>query len=96
MDTSVAVLSRLRRRISPFQGGKDHLSHRLIRAGVARPIAVVALWALTGSYAFCAVLIPLVPMKPEELIVGAAWFSWFILFILFMRTSDEEKSDAKL
>ena len=96
MDTSVAVLSRLRRRISPFQGGKDHLSHRLIRAGVARPIAVITLWALTGFYAFCAVLIPLVPKKPEEFIVATAWVSWFVLFLLFIRTRDEDKSDATL
>ncbi len=27
LDTSVAVASRIRRRISPFQGGRDHLSH---------------------------------------------------------------------
>jgi UDP-GlcNAc:undecaprenyl-phosphate GlcNAc-1-phosphate transferase len=33
LDTSVAVFSRLRRGISPFQGGRDHLSHRLIRLG---------------------------------------------------------------
>jgi len=88
LDTTVAVLSRLRRQISPFQGGKDHLSHRLIRAGVSRPIAVIALWALTGFYAFCAVLIPLVPLKPEEFIVAAAWISWIVIFVLFMRTAD--------
>jgi len=93
MDTTVAVLSRLRRRVSPFQGGKDHLSHRLVRAGVARPIAVITLWALTGFYAFCSVLIPLVPKKPEEIIVATAWVSWFVLFALFLRTRDEEYSN---
>jgi UDP-GlcNAc:undecaprenyl-phosphate/decaprenyl-phosphate GlcNAc-1-phosphate transferase len=31
LDTTVAVLSRFRRKVSPFQGGKDHLSHRLVR-----------------------------------------------------------------
>ena len=94
MDTSVAVLSRLRRGVSPFQGGKDHLSHRLIRAGVSRPIAVIALWALTGFYAFCAVLIPLVPRKPEEFIVATAWFSWIVLFGLFMRTADTQTEEV--
>ena len=89
MDTSVAVLSRLRRGVSPFQGGKDHLSHRLIRAGVSRPIVVVALWALTGFYAFCAVLIPLTPRKAEEIIVVTAWSTWILVFGFFYRTADE-------
>jgi UDP-N-acetylmuramyl pentapeptide phosphotransferase/UDP-N-acetylglucosamine-1-phosphate transferase len=31
LDTTVAVVSRLYRGISPFQGGRDHLSHRLMR-----------------------------------------------------------------
>ena len=31
LDTTVAVTSRLARGISPFQGGRDHLSHRLMR-----------------------------------------------------------------
>ena len=88
MDTSVAVLSRLRRRISPFQGGKDHLSHRLIRAGISRPVAVIALWSLTGFYALCAVLIPIVSRGLGEIIVSIAWLAWIALFGLFFRTQD--------
>ena len=39
LDTSVAVISRIKRGISPFQGGHDHLSHRLIRGGLSRRTA---------------------------------------------------------
>jgi UDP-GlcNAc:undecaprenyl-phosphate GlcNAc-1-phosphate transferase len=88
LDTSVAVISRIRRGVSPFQGGKDHLSHRLVRAGMNRPIAVILLWAITGIYTFCAVLIPLIPLKAEEFVVAAAWISWITLFVLFIRTKD--------
>jgi UDP-GlcNAc:undecaprenyl-phosphate GlcNAc-1-phosphate transferase len=88
LDTSVAVISRIRRGVSPFQGGKDHLSHRLVRAGMSRPIAVILLWAITGVYAFCAVLIPLVPLKAEEYVVAIAWTSWITLFVLFIRSED--------
>jgi hypothetical protein len=49
---------------------------------------VITLWALTGFYAFCAVLIPLVPLKPEEFIVAAAWISWLVVFGYFLRTAD--------
>ena len=40
LDTCIAVLSRIKRGVSPFQGGMDHLSHRLIRRGLSRRIAV--------------------------------------------------------
>ena len=54
LDTSVAVISRLRRKISPFQGGKDHLSHRLIRFGISRKKSAVSLWLLSGFFALTA------------------------------------------
>ena len=36
LDTCVAVFSRLARGLSPMTAGKDHLSHRLVRAGLSR------------------------------------------------------------
>ena len=57
LDTTVAVFSRLRRGVSPFQGGKDHLSHRLIRYGVSRKVAAMTLWSLSALYGFFAVII---------------------------------------
>jgi UDP-GlcNAc:undecaprenyl-phosphate GlcNAc-1-phosphate transferase len=41
LDTCVAVFSRLARGLSPLTGGKDHLSHRLVRAGLSRRVAAV-------------------------------------------------------
>ena len=35
LDTTMVVLSRTKRGVSPFEGGKDHLSHRLMRLGVS-------------------------------------------------------------
>ena len=88
LDTSVAVISRLRRKISPFQGGRDHLSHRLIRAGLARPAAAVALWVLSGIFAGCAVLIPMLGKSSELLVTATAAALWAGLFIFFIRTAD--------
>ena len=39
-DTTLVVLSRLSHGISPLQGGKDHLSHRLVKVGLPIPVAV--------------------------------------------------------
>jgi len=88
MDTSVAVLTRLRRGVSPFQGGRDHLSHRLVRAGLSRPVAAVTLWGLSAIFALGAILIPLTHLRIEEIIVSIAAIFWTILFLFFLRTAD--------
>jgi UDP-GlcNAc:undecaprenyl-phosphate GlcNAc-1-phosphate transferase len=90
LDTTVAVLSRLRRNISPFQGGRDHLSHRLVRAGLERPQAAITLWVLSGLFALCAVLIPMTNKMTEQFISGIAALAWVTLFFYFFRTPDSE------
>ena len=88
LDTSVAIFSRLRRRISPFQGGKDHLSHRLIRAGLSRKISAVALWLLSAF--FCLLAIILSHLNPifELRIVVISALIWLLLFAGFMKRPD--------
>ena len=49
LDTTMVVVSRVRRGVSPFTGGQDHLSHRLRRLGLSVPRAVTTL--LIGSVA---------------------------------------------
>jgi UDP-GlcNAc:undecaprenyl-phosphate GlcNAc-1-phosphate transferase len=88
LDTTVAVLSRLRRKISPFQGGRDHLSHRLVRAGLSRKVAAITLWSLTGLFGIFAVLISLPNIDYEVIIVLIALVLWLSLFIYFFRTKD--------
>jgi UDP-GlcNAc:undecaprenyl-phosphate GlcNAc-1-phosphate transferase len=39
-DTTLVTISRLAKRRSPFLGGQDHVSHRLVRMGLPVPIAV--------------------------------------------------------
>ena len=48
IDTSVAVVSRLLRGVSIFQGGRDHLSHRLISLGFSRRKTAYSLWGLSA------------------------------------------------
>ena len=55
LDTCVAVFSRLSRGVSPLTGGKDHLSHRLVRAGLSRRRAAISLWSASGVSAVVAV-----------------------------------------
>jgi len=88
LDTTVAVFSRLRRHLSPFQGGQDHLSHRLVRAGLSRKQAAVSLWGLSGLYGTVAIFISRPNATTESYLAGTAGLLWVVLFILFFRTKD--------
>jgi UDP-GlcNAc:undecaprenyl-phosphate/decaprenyl-phosphate GlcNAc-1-phosphate transferase len=88
LDTSVSVTSRVLRRISPLQGGQDHLSHRLVRAGLSRKVAVFVLWSLTGAFALCAMVIPSLSKIAEERVVIDAAAIWVLLFFIFLSTRD--------
>jgi UDP-GlcNAc:undecaprenyl-phosphate GlcNAc-1-phosphate transferase len=88
LDTTVAVLSRLRRKISLFQGGRDHLSHRLVRAGFSRKLSAIILWSLTGLFGIFAVLISLPNSGYEVIILLVALFLWLLFFLYFFRTKD--------
>ena len=88
LDTTVAVFSRLRRKVSPFQGGKDHLSHRLVRAGLSRKLSAIILWSLTGLFSFFAVLISLPNNRYELIMATVASSFWLLLFLYFFRTKD--------
>ena len=88
LDTTVAVLSRLRRNLSPFQGGQDHLSHRLIRAGLSRKIAAFTLWALSTLFAAVAILVSKAAGSVENYIGLTAVLFWLVLCLLFFKTKD--------
>ncbi len=49
LDTSLVTFARLRHGLSPFQGGRDHLSHRLVKIGLPVPIAVITLYVIACS-----------------------------------------------
>lgn len=48
-DTTLVVVSRLRRGVSPNTAGKDHLSHRLVQRGFSQRETVLLLYLLTGA-----------------------------------------------
>ena len=88
LDTTVAVFSRIRRHLSPFQGGQDHLSHRLIRSGLTRKTSAIILWGLSGLFAGISVLISNASQSATNYLLIGAGLSWLTLFIAFFRTKD--------
>ena len=84
LDTTTVVISRLSRGISPFTGGRDHLSHRLMRKGLGRKTTAYVLWGMAatyGSVAFYACYITSSHAMPVIFVSGAIWLSMLIVFL---------------
>lgn len=90
LDTSVAVVSRIRRRISPLQGGRDHLSHRLIRLRFERDAAAYTLWALAAFFCAIALLVYKWPLPYGYELIGFGICVWVALFVFFFRVPSED------
>jgi UDP-GlcNAc:undecaprenyl-phosphate GlcNAc-1-phosphate transferase len=90
LDTCVAVFSRLSRGLSPLTGGKDHLSHRLVRAGLSRRVAAVGLWSASGVCAVVAVLVYQYPGSLGSLLITAFAALWLLALVLFLRTPSQD------
>ena len=83
LDTCVAVLSRLRRGISPFTGGKDHLSHRLMRKGLSKRNTSYCLWAMQASFVAIALVVYSYSTTlgtPGVVLAGLYWLGAFVWF----------------
>ena len=90
LDTCVAVFSRLARGLSPLTGGKDHLSHRLVRAGLSRRVAAVGLWSASGACAVVAVLVYQYPDSLGTLLITTFGALWLMALVLFLRTPSQD------
>jgi UDP-GlcNAc:undecaprenyl-phosphate GlcNAc-1-phosphate transferase len=90
LDTCVAVFSRLARGLSPLTGGKDHLSHRLVRAGLSRRVAAVGLWSASGVCSVVAVAIYMYPDSLGTFLISVFAVGWITALILFLRTPSHD------
>jgi len=90
LDTCVAVFSRVARGVSPLTGGKDHLSHRLVRAGLSRRVAAASLWSASGVCAATAVLVYQYPKSLGSLLIATFAAGWLLALVLFLRTPSHD------
>jgi UDP-GlcNAc:undecaprenyl-phosphate GlcNAc-1-phosphate transferase len=84
LDTTTVVISRLSRGISPFTGGRDHLSHRLMRKGLGRKTTAYILWGMAaafGSVAFFACCVETSLAVPAIYASGAIWLALLVTFL---------------
>ena len=83
LDTCIAVFSRLRRSISPFTGGKDHLSHRLMRKGFSKRGSAYCLWGMQASFVAIALVVYFFSTTlgtPGVVLAGLYWLGAFVWF----------------
>jgi len=90
LDTCIAVFSRIKRGISPFQGGKDHLSHRLVRKGLERKTAAISLWGLGAVFGLLAISIYTWPDSLGTQLISATLTLWILLYIWFWKIPSED------
>jgi UDP-GlcNAc:undecaprenyl-phosphate GlcNAc-1-phosphate transferase len=91
LDTSVVITSRISRGISPFKGGRDHLSHRLMRFRLSKVSSVVFLWLLTIFFALIALLLSSVSHTLEPFVTSVGSLIWLVALILFLRIPATDK-----
>jgi UDP-GlcNAc:undecaprenyl-phosphate GlcNAc-1-phosphate transferase len=85
LDTCVAVFSRLYRGISPFTGGKDHLSHRLMRKGLSKQSTAFALWSAQAVFVCAALAVYQWTSAIGTQLIIAAGIAWLAAFVWFWR-----------
>jgi len=90
LDTSVVVISRIRNGISPFTGGKDHLSHRLIYSGLSKRNTAIIIWILNTYFCLLGLLLNNATFLNPEFVVSLIAISWITLLWLFLRVADLE------
>jgi UDP-GlcNAc:undecaprenyl-phosphate GlcNAc-1-phosphate transferase len=90
LDTCVAVISRLARGLSPLTGGKDHLSHRLVRAGLSRQVAAISLWSASGVCALFAIGVYRFADSLGSILIALFAALWLLALVLFLRTKSSD------
>ena len=91
LDTTTVVISRLSRGISPFTGGLDHLSHRLMRKGLGRKTTAYVLWAMAAAYGAVAFIACCVETSLVMPAIYAASAIWLLSLVTFLRIPATDK-----
>ncbi len=85
LDTSLVVTSRIRRGISPFVGGLDHLSHRLRRTGLDTRGTVRRIWLAGAAASVAAFAVSRLDEQPGAMLIAAAAIAFVATFLYAFR-----------
>lgn len=85
LDTTVVVLSRLKKKVSIFKGAQDHISHRLLNQGFSKRQSALTIWGL--AFYFCALgtLLNFANFTQSILLLTFIIVSWISLCVIFLK-----------
>ena len=92
-DGVFVTIWRIRNGKSPFVGGNEHISHRLVRLGLSKRRAVVVIWLLTAVTATSGIGLGL--MKPWQAALVGLQLGAIILLMLVLETSVARERGAR-
>jgi UDP-GlcNAc:undecaprenyl-phosphate GlcNAc-1-phosphate transferase len=91
LDTALVVIDRIRRGANPFEGGLDHISHRLRRRGLTVRQSVVMIYLMQGIFVLLALYIALPGEFLDSLLILLSSISALIFTLFMMKTSADSK-----
>lgn len=95
LDTALVTVARLRHGISPFQGGRDHTSHRLVRVGLPVPIAVGLIAMASLAHGWVALLIHRIDTLSGVLLLGLTGLFDLFFFALLAKVPVYDNSRGR-
>jgi UDP-GlcNAc:undecaprenyl-phosphate GlcNAc-1-phosphate transferase len=95
LDTSLVTIARLRHGLSPFQGGRDHISHRLVKIGLPVPVAVTVLYIAAASVGVIAFVIARSDLTAAWVLAGLVAVLLFGLGVLAYNVPVYENSKQR-
>jgi UDP-GlcNAc:undecaprenyl-phosphate GlcNAc-1-phosphate transferase len=69
-DTSLVTITRLAHRRSPFNGGQDHVSHRLVWLGIPVRVAVIMIYGAGFALGWFALIVMRIDRNTSFMLVG--------------------------
>ena len=89
IDTAVVLTSRILSRKSIFQGGKDHLSHRIQNLGFSKRESNLVLWSTSAVFASLAIAINSSPNSLQNVLAISALIlmAMFYFLSLFLNST---------
>jgi UDP-GlcNAc:undecaprenyl-phosphate/decaprenyl-phosphate GlcNAc-1-phosphate transferase len=85
-DTSLVTFTRLREKRSPWQGGKDHTSHRIVGMGYSHRRTVVIMYGVAVFLGSIALLISQIDISLAFLLIVSAALGAIVTFFLLERS----------
>ncbi len=92
-DTALVVFTRLLEKRSPFQGGKDHSSHRLMSMGFNQRATLLILYALAIVFGAMAFLVSTLDVQTASVIgvIGLVGMAGFFGLMIWVRGKHQKR-----